>query len=198
MQNEKAQPEVLPLPDIPTVEDEQHSPMKIYTNAARHSCSSTHTGNMGGLGRLKDNVKVVGTKEQDTRGVEVIVKAEEVAKLVVMPARMLSSSMASWLKSMAPYHLSPTPFSTTPTLLLMNEGHLISVAQSHNLYQHPASPHSHPQTIPPNISIESPFPQTLTMAPQPSSTAFQPLSTASEPARTSSFPLSASCPTPIT
>jgi len=64
-QDKQAQPEVLPLRDVPMV-DEQQPPTKIHSIAAHRSCSSAHTGDMKALRMLRDNAKVVGPNEQVT------------------------------------------------------------------------------------------------------------------------------------
>ena len=96
MQDEQAQPKALPLPDIPTFEDEQHPPMRIPTIAAHCSCSSAHTSNTRGLWRMKDDVKVGGPNEQVVAEMEGAIDGEAVTQMPhALPARMSPLSTTS-------------------------------------------------------------------------------------------------------
>ena len=121
------QPSILPIkshfPSTSEVRSNKGFVPLNHTIVAHRLCSpvSAIISDTGELGNLKDNVMVVGTEDLDTGGVGVVVKGEEVAKLVKMPTKMSPSSMVSRLSSTASYHFNPTPFSTAPTLLPMHD-----------------------------------------------------------------------------
>ena len=147
---------------IPQLAKKKDQPDKVFAlpnhTSATHclrSSTSTHTSDARESGNLENKERVVGIDEKFPEEIAVAGEGKRVTKvpctcslpvqpipnheeLIMMLARMLSSSMALWPISMAPYNFNPTLLSTTPTFC--NDRSITPLDHLHNLYQYPA-PH---------------------------------------------------------